>query len=197
MQVFAGICFAFQFGNAALLPFTVADLQTAHVPNTDTVVGIAIVVSQAVVVVVSQPLGRLAKTVGRRRVLLLAFLALTARCVLLSLYRGQIAVVAYQALDGVAGAVMGVMVPLIAADITHGGGRFNLAIGTLGVTMALGATLSTSFGGFVAAHLGLGPVFVVMAVPAGVGALLVAFVLPETSLLVPREAHLGKVGNVA
>jgi MFS family permease len=197
MQVFAGICFAFQFGNAALLPFTVADLQTAHVPNTDTVVGIAIVVAQTVTAVVSKPLGRLARVAGRRRVLLLAFLALTGRCILLSLYRGEIAVVAYQALDGVAGAVMGVMVPLVAADITHGGGRFNLAIGTLGLAMAFGATLSTSLGGFVAAHVGLGPFFLVMAVPAMLGGVLVGFVLPDTSHLVPREAHFGKVGHVA
>ena len=42
-------------------------------------------------------------------------------------------VVAVQLLDGVSAAVLGVMVPLIVADITRGTGRFNSSLGVVGM----------------------------------------------------------------
>jgi hypothetical protein len=44
-----------------------------------------------------------------------------------------------QILDGITGAVLGVMTPLVIADVTKGTGRFNLAQGTFGTIMGVGA----------------------------------------------------------
>ena len=62
--------------------------------------------------------------------------------------------VAVQLLDGVAAAVMGVMVPLIIADVTRGTGRFNLAQGFIGSAVGIGASASTTLAGYLSDHFG-------------------------------------------
>ena len=58
-----------------------------------------------------------------------------------------------QMLDGISAAVFGVMLPLIAADVAGGKGRYNLCIG-LRAAAGIGATLSTAAAGYVADHFG-------------------------------------------
>jgi MFS family permease len=103
------------------------------------------------------------------------------RCILLSVYNGQVAIVASQLLDGISASTIGVMVPLVVSDITHRGGRFNLAMGFVGLAMTAGATLSTTMAGFVIEHMGTGIAFLCLAAAAGLGGLLVLFALPETA----------------
>ena len=55
-----------------------------------------------------------------------------------------------QVLSGASGAAFGVMMTLVAADITRGTGRFNLTLGLLGVAVSVGASLSTSLAGVLA-----------------------------------------------
>ena len=55
--------------------------------------------------------------------------------------------VAIQVLDGVSATVFGLIVPLIAADLTRRTGYLNLAIGSLGLAAGLGATVSTTLRG--------------------------------------------------
>ncbi len=52
--------------------------------------------------------------------------------------------VAVQLLDGVSAAGFGVMLPLMAADLTRGTNRFNLCMGLFGLAAGLGATVSTA-----------------------------------------------------
>jgi len=55
---------------------------------------------------------------------------------------GGVPLVVFQALDGVSSAaVFGLMLPLIAADVTKRTGFLNLAIGAFGLASGLGATL--------------------------------------------------------
>ena len=58
--------------------------------------------------------------------------------------------IAAQAVSGISAAVFGVMLPLIAADITRGTSHFNLCMGALGLAVSLGAGLSTTLGGWIA-----------------------------------------------
>jgi MFS family permease len=88
-------------------------------------------------------------------------------------------VVAVQALDGVCAAVLGVVVPLVVADIMRGTGRFNLGLGIVGSAVGIGAALSTTLAGYVADHLGTGIAFCGLAGIA-LGGLALVQLLPET-----------------
>jgi MFS family permease len=89
-------------------------------------------------------------------------------------------------LDGVAGAVVGVLVPLIAADVTRGTGRFNLCMGCIGLAVGVGATLSTSVAGALAGRFGNSAAFMALALAGAVAVLTVALVMPETR---PARSH--------
>lgn len=180
LLAFAGCVFMFHLSNAAVLPFAVAAMESQGIPDTDFLVSIALVVSQAVVAAFAPWLGTMAQSQGRKLILLAGFAALAARCVLLSVWSGPTALVGLQLLDGVSGAVIGVMVPLIVSDITHRGGRFNFAMGFVGLAMAVGATLSTTIAGYITQMFGTPVAFLCLGAAAIIGCVLVAFVLPET-----------------
>jgi hypothetical protein len=79
------------------------------------------------------------------------------------------ALVCCQALDGISASVIGMMLPLVVADITRRTGRFNIGMGVVGLAAGLGATLSTAAGGAVANHLGQAAAFGALGV-AGIAA---------------------------
>ena len=66
------------------------------------------------------------------------------------------ALVAVQALDGIGAAVFGVLLPLLASDLTRGTNRFNLCMGVFGLAVGLGATLGTMAAGALADSFGAG-----------------------------------------
>jgi predicted MFS family arabinose efflux permease len=184
LLTFAGCVFMFQLSNAAVLPFAFAAIEKAGIRDTGILVSIALVVSQLVAAVISPRIGAAAQARGRKYILLGGFAALTLRCVVLAIYSGPVTIVLCQVLDGISASAIGVMVPLIVADITHRGGRFNLAMGLMGLAMSAGATFSTTVAGFVTEHLGTRIAFVFLAATAGAGCLLVSLALPET-----RDKH--------
>ena len=179
----SGCVFMFNLSNAAVLPFAISAIAAAGVKDTDLLVSVALMVSQAVVAIVSPRIGVLAHDRGRKFILLTGFVALTLRCVLLAIWNGALSLVACQILDGISAAAIGVMVPLIVADITHRGGRFNLGIGIVGLAVAGGATVSTTFAGFVTQHFGTRAAFICLGCAAAIGCMLVRVVLPETGHL--------------
>src|SRR5207248_664848 len=115
-----------------------------------------------------------------RRLLLLCFAALAARGALFALMPNPGFVVAIQALDGISAAVLGVLVPLVVADVMGGSGRFNLALGIVGSAVGIGAALSTTLGGYAMDHIGSSLTFVLLASVAGCGLSLAWVLLPET-----------------
>jgi MFS family permease len=106
--------------------------------------------------------------------------------VILSIHNGEVAIILSQILDGISASAIGVMVPLIVSDITHRGGRFNLALGLVGLAMTAGATLSTTVTGFVIEHFGTQIAFLCLAGAAGLGFALVVVALPETANRHPK-----------
>jgi predicted MFS family arabinose efflux permease len=85
-----------------------------------------------------------------------------------------------QLLDGVSGAVFGVLVPLVVADVTRGTGHFNLALGIVGTAIGVGATLSTTLAGYVSDHFGSHTAFLVLAAIAAAGLACIWALMPET-----------------
>jgi MFS family permease len=176
------LCVAlFHGANAFILPLAMQRL-TSQIGGNDSDVILAgcLVVSQATVALISPWVGRRADAWGRRPVLLIGFMAVPLHAALLAMFGGPYWIIALQLLDGMGGAMFGVLQPLVAADVAHGTNRFNLIMGVLGLAVGLGATFGSVLGGNIATKFGDNAGFVFLAV-IGVAAVLVVWLfLPET-----------------
>jgi MFS family permease len=179
MHIFALCLIMFHLSNAALLPLALGDLSRRG-EAAGYVVPAAIIVPQLITMIASPWAGAMARTVGRRKVLLVGFIALPLRAVLFAFSPGPEAVDAIELLDGVSGTVLGLMLPLIAADLTRKTGHLNLAIGSFGLAVGLGATFSTTIAGWVADRLGAEMAFLGLAAVGFAATVLLALAMPET-----------------
>src|SRR5215470_8767061 len=119
LLIFAACIALFQLANAAMLPL-MGGILTMHANSRAALIVAACVVVPPLVVVGMAPwVGRRAESLGRRPVLLLCFAALAIRAVLFAFVTDPFAVVAIQILDGISAAIIGVMFPLVVADITR------------------------------------------------------------------------------
>ncbi len=179
LQTFA-ICVAlFTLANAAMLPVALNALAARHADAGLATTG-SIIALQAVVVLFAPWLGRAAQRWGRRPVLLAGFAALPLRGLLLATLPGVVPLIGIELLDGVSAAVMGVMIPLTAADLTRKTGFLNLAIGTFGLAASLGATFSTTLAGWIADRFGLRIAFLALTVAGSAALLVLLLAMPET-----------------
>jgi MFS family permease len=85
-----------------------------------------------------------------------------------------------QILDGLSGAAIGVLVPLVASDIAGRSGHYNLSLGAIGFVIGIGAACSTTLGGWAADSFGDPAAFAGMAAVGAAAALLVWAAMPET-----------------
>jgi len=179
LHVFAVAVVLFQLANAALLPLALNELTRLH-DAPGYLVSATIIVPQIITAAISPWAGRLAQRIGRRPVLVVGFAAVPLRALLFALLPAAVPLAAFQVLDGVSATVFGLMLPLIAADLTRRTGFLNLAIGSLGLAAGLGATFSTVIAGWIAEHFGPRVMFLSL---AGVGVAAIAllwFAMPET-----------------
>jgi len=170
----------FHLANTAMLPLVGSAMATRSGQWATALVAACIVVPQLIVALISPRVGQFAQNVGRRPVFLVAFAALGLRGLLLAWSSDPILIVAVQMLDGISAAGLGIIVPLILADITHGTGRFNLAQGIVGTAAGVGATLSTAMAGYLADGYGTRIAFLGLAALAACGFLLLRAALKET-----------------
>jgi MFS family permease len=176
---FAACVFLFHLSNAALLPFAASEVTKSIGSGASLVVAACIVVPQIVVAGLSPLVGRLADHVGHRLVLIVGFSALPMRAGLLAVVHHPTGLVIVQTLDGVSAAAFGVMLPLIAADITRGTNRFNLCMGVLGLAVGAGATLSTTLAGSLSGQFGDATAFLALAAAGMAAIAVVALGMPS------------------
>ena len=112
--------------------------------------------------------------------LLIAFAALPIRGLFFATVTDPYLLVTVQLLDGVAAAVLAVTVPLIIADFTRGTGHFNLGQGIVGTAMGIGASVSTTYAGYLSDHFGSPVAFLGLTVIAMLGFVAVWTTMPET-----------------
>jgi MFS family permease len=180
LLVFAGAVLLFQFANAALLPI-MAGVLTTRLPETATLIlSICIFAPQLVVAAIAPWVGRQAQSWGRRPFLLLCFLALSIRCAVFATIREPYVVVAVQLLDGISAATLGVLIPLVIADVMRGSGHFNFAQGMVGAAVGVGASFSTTLAGYIADSLGTAAAFLGLFGIAAAGFVFVVALMPET-----------------
>jgi len=188
LLIFAACILVFHLANAAMLPLMSSIVARSASTWTTPMVAACMIGPQVVVALCAPWAGRRAQARGRRMLLVACFGALCVRGSLFAFVRDPAAVVAIQLLDGVSGAVLGVLYPLIIADITRISGRFNLALGVVGSAVGVGASLSTLLAGLMYESVGATATFVSLAAVAGAGALLVRFAMPETKPTVAPSA---------
>src|SRR5882757_2431756 len=186
LLIFAGCLFLFQLADASILPLAGGTLAHREGSRSLLIMAAFIVLPQIFVVLFAPWTGRYAERRGRRPLLLLGFAALPIRALVFSLTTDPVLLGIAQMLDGVSGMALGVLTPLIIADLTMGTGRYNLAQGLVGVISGLGAALSTTIAGFTAAAFGPTAAFLEVLAVALAGALGLWLFMPETG---PSHKH--------
>jgi len=177
---FAASLFLFQLANAAMLPVVGAALVYDGESRSSLIVAALIILPQIVVALLAPWVGRQARSWGRRPLLLIGFGTLPIRALLFAFFEDPLFLVGFQLLDGISGAIIGVLTALVTADITHGSGRFNLAQGIIGTASGIGAALSTALFGLIAANFDRTAAFLSMAAVALLGASIIWLSMPET-----------------
>ena len=180
LLIFAGCIMLFHLANAAMLPLMGGVLTTRSSEWATVLIAACIVVPQIIVALISPWVGRQSGVWGRRPLLIIGFAALPIRAVLFATVTDPQFVVLVQILDGLTAAVLGVMVPLIIADLTRGTGRFNLAQGIVGTMTGIGAAASTTLGGYLIDHFGSQVTFLGLGAFAAVALRAAAALMPET-----------------
>lgn len=180
LLVFLGVLMLFQIANAPMLPLAASELTMRSATWAVPLVAACIVVPQVLVALFSPWVGRLAQSIGRRPLLLAALAVLPVRGLFFALTSNPWAIVGVQMLDGVSAAVLGVLIPLIIADVSYGTGHFNLGQGVAGMAIGLAAAIGTASAGYLADAFGNRVTFLSLAAAGVFGFLLLAMLMPET-----------------
>jgi predicted MFS family arabinose efflux permease len=180
LLIFAGSILLLQLANGAMLPLMAGVVTTRSSQWAPVLIAACIIVPQAIVALTSPSVGRKAQLWGRRPLLLMGFAALAIRGAMFATISDPYLLVAVQVFDGITAAVLGVMVPLIVADVAFGSGHFNLAQGIVGTATGIGASLSTVLAGYVSDRFGSTVAFTGLAGIAAAGLALVWLAMPET-----------------
>lgn len=178
----------FHLANAAMLPQLGEMLAHGNRRTAGPLMSACVIVTQLVITFTAAKTGQLAGSWGRRPLLLGGFAILVLRGCLYTVVRGDAALIAVQILDGIANVIFGVVSALVIADRTRGTGRFNLAQGALASFVAIGASLSTTYGGYLIAHIGYDASFLGLAGVAVVAFVLLFALFPETRHGTPPAA---------
>ncbi|MET0367781.1 MAG: MFS transporter [Methylobacterium sp.] len=181
LLLFAVLCAIFHLANAAMLT-SVGQLLT-HISGKDhatSLIAICIVAAQCVMVPTAIFVGAKADAIGRKPIFLVAFAILAIRGVLYTFSDNPFWLVGVQLLDGIGAGIYGALFPVVVADLTRGGGRFNAAQGAVATAQGIGASLSATLAGVIIVSAGYSAAFLSLAAIAGVGFALYLMLMPET-----------------
>jgi MFS family permease len=180
LLLFAAATVLFQFSDASMLPSIGVGLaHSAHQQSPLWMSGL-IIVPQIVVALLAPWVGFHSEQRGRLPLLLLGFGVEPIRAALLGVTTYYPFIILAQALDGVSGAVIGVLTVLVIADLTAGTGRFNLAVGVVSALGGLAASISTSATGYVFGAFGPQIGYFVLAIVAAAATGFIWLFLSET-----------------
>jgi MFS family permease len=180
LLLFATSIVLFQLADASMLPSIGVGLAHSGRQQSSIWMSGLIIAPQIVVSLLAPWVGFHSEKRGRRPILLLGFGVEPIRALILAAANYYPFLVAAQILDGVAGAVVGVMTTLVIADLTARTGRFNLAIGVVGALGAIAAAISTSAMGYIFQTFGSLVGFLALAVAAAAATGMIWLFLTET-----------------
>jgi MFS family permease len=172
----------FHFANAPLLPLVGQKLALANRELATAMMSSCIVAAQLVMLPVALLAGRKADQWGRKPILLVGFAILPVRAILYTFSDCNAWLIAVQLLDGVGAGIFGVLTPLVVADLMHGTGRYNLALGAVATVQGIGASLSGLSAGLIVDHFGYRIAFLTSGAVAGIALVFLLLLMPETAL---------------
>jgi predicted MFS family arabinose efflux permease len=184
---FALCVFLFQLADASILPLASERLAAEHKGVSELVTAALVAVPQVVTAFIAAWVAGRAETWGRKPLLLIGFGLLPIRAALFALIGSPALLPAVQILGGATTAVVGIMIPLVVADITQGSGRYNASLGAVLTIGLIGAAFSTTASGFLAQHAGFASAYSAIAAAGLLGAAAVWLLLPETAHEALRE----------
>lgn len=177
LVLFTAALVAFQLADASMLPLIGENVAATMKYQAPLWMSLLIIVPQIVVAVLSPWVGYHSEKRGRRPLLLAGFALEPIRAVLLALGPGYAFLIVAQVLNGITGAIIGVLTVLVITDLTAGTGRFNLAQGAVGAVSGLAAALSTLATGYLVQTFGATVGFLaITAVASGATALIWIFI---------------------
>jgi MFS family permease len=154
LVLFTAAVVLFQLADASLLPLIGEDIAGSGTSSASLWMSGLIIVPQVVVACLAPWVGFHSERKGRRPLLLLGFALEPIRAILLIATSGYAFLVVGQILNGITGAIIGVLTVIVITDLTTGTGRFNLAQGAVGALSGLAASVSTIATGFIVRDLG-------------------------------------------
>jgi MFS family permease len=176
-----GACVVLFFAASAAVGPAIAARVTHERPDFATlVVAATILLPQAIVAAISPWIGRRAERAGRRPLMLIGWGLVPLQALTFLVPAGPAPLVVCCLLNAVSGAIFGVMMPVVAADLTRGRGGFNFTLGALGVAVAAGASLSTLLAGAAVGAFGAKAAASGLALIGLAGLLLLWAGMPET-----------------
>lgn len=179
--IFTAAVVLFNVSNQATLPLVAQILsKDKHGRSAAWQIAAAVFLAEAVMILIAIYAGKKADRWGRKPLFLMAFAFLAVRNGLSVVSHKPLYLISLQALDGVAAAIYGVLLTLIAADLAKGTGRFNFLQGSVQSAMGLGGFLSNLGFGALAKAAGFNASFIGLSVAAIGGGLLYQLRMPET-----------------
>ncbi len=179
LLLFTGAIVLFQLADASLLPLIGEDLAATKAEHASLWMSVLVMVPQVLVAVFAPWVGYHSERKGRRPLLLVGFAVEPIRALLLVFSASFPLLLVGQVLNGVSGAVIGVLTVIVVTDLTAGTGRFNLAQGTVGALSGLAAAASTFATGYIARWFGPAVGFSAIALVSGAATALI-WVFTET-----------------
>jgi MFS family permease len=180
LVLFTAALVLFQLANASMLPLIGENLAMAIPTESSLWMSGLIIVPQIVVAVLAPWVGYHSQKRGRKPLLLIGFALPPIRAALLAFTNSYAFLVAAQLLDGVTGAIIGVLTIIVIADLTKNTGRFNLAQGAVGAAIGIAASVSTLATGFLFQGIGPAGGFIAIALVAGAATALIWMFISET-----------------
>jgi MFS family permease len=181
LLAFALCLVLFQFADASILPLASERLAMHDRSESVLLSSVLIAIPQFVTALIAGWVSRHAESWGRKPLLLVGFVALAVRGALFGFIAQPAALAAAQLLAGASTVVVGIMTPLVVADITQGSARYNASLGSVQMLSLIGAAASTTVSGFAVERVGFAATFLGLAAVGLLGLAAVWLLLPETA----------------
>jgi MFS family permease len=194
LLIFGACVASFSVASAGVLQVATIEVNAQLGARSGLIIAAFLILPQIVVAAISPAIARAAEVHGRRWILLVGFATLPVRGGLFALLRSTYALVPVQIFEGVGGAIFGVALSLVAADLTHRTGYYTLCLTILGLAAGLGTAMSTTLAGWVSDSLGREAAFWALAACGLLAFGLVAMAMPETREPPPIRAAKGSAG---
>ena len=192
LVLFTAALVLFQLADASMLPLIGENLATTIPTETSLWMSGLIIAPQIVVAIFAPWVGYHSEKKGRKPPLLIGFALEPVRAALLAFTANYGFLLVAQLLDGVSGAIIGVLTVIVITDLTADTGQFNLAQGAVGAMIGVAASISTLVTSFLFQGVGSVEGFIVIAAVAGAATGLIRIFISETKSVAGSIERHGK-----